>query len=229
MESIYNTLRSLPLFRGLSKEKLEEVVANTRLHFLKYLEGEPIVRVNDRCTHIKFIIKGSARITVSGGNDRFRVSHTVTGPDVIMPDYLFGRVTQYPCEVVAQTPVGILQIEKGDWVKMMMSDEVFLFNFLNIVSMNAQKSIDGVLALSTGSLEERIAFWILALTQARSTDIVLQARQRELYSLFNVQRMSLNATLESMRKRGLIEFTPDQIKVVSRRDLVDLLMKHDED
>lgn len=229
MDSIYNTLRSLPLFKGVAVEKLEEIVANTRLHFLKYSEGEPIVRQNERCTHIKFLISGSVRVSFSATRNRFKVSQTISAPDVIMLDYLFGRVTNYPCDAVALEPTGIVQLEKADFIKLMMNDEVFLFNFLNTLSMNAQKSIDGVLALSTGALEERIAFWILALTQTRSTDIILQARQRELYTLFNVQRMSLISTLESMRDRGLIEFTPTEIRVLSRRNLVELLMNHDED
>ena len=61
--------------------------------------------------------------------------------------------------------------------------------------MNAQKSVDGILALSSGNLEERIAFWIIALTQSSGSDIKISCRQRDLYSLFGVQRTSFFATL----------------------------------
>lgn len=229
MNTIFNTLRTLPLFKGVSNERLNEIVANTRLHFLKYLEGESIVRAGDPCTHIKFIISGQARMSFEGHGDRFRVLQTLTGPDVIAPDYLFGRQTTYPCNATALTQVSVLQIEKAECIKLMKTDEIFLFNFINILSMNAQKSVEGVLAFTSGSVEERIAFWILALTQAGSTDVVLQARHREVYALFNVQRMSFYASLESMKERGLIDYTPNEIKVVSRRALVELLMHHDEE
>ena len=102
-------------------------------------------------------------------------------------------------------------------------DQIFMFNFLNILSMNAQKSIDGVLSLTTGSLEERIAFWITALTQRGGTDIVLSCRQRDLYSLFGVQRTSFLATLDAMKQRGIIDYNQNEIRVVSRRDLLDIL------
>ena len=93
---------------------------------------------------------------------------------------------------------------------------------MNILSMNAQKSVDGILALSSGNLEERIAFWIIALTQSTGSDIKITCRQRDLYSLFGVQRSSFFATLESMKERGMIDYTQNEISVISRPDLVKL-------
>lgn len=94
--------------------------------------------------------------------------------------------------------------------------------------MNAQKAINGVLALTNGSLEERIAFWIVALTQRGGTDIVLSCRQRDLYSLFGVQRSSFMATLDSMKARGLIDYNQQEIKIISRPEMLDLLTRHSE-
>ena len=91
------------------------------------------------------------------------------------------------------------------------------------MSKNAQKAVDGILAITTGSLEERIAFWIISLTQRGGTDIALTCRQRDLYSLFGVQRTSFLATLESMRNRGIIEYNNNEIRINSRDSLLDIL------
>ena len=112
---------------------------------------------------------------------------------------------------------------KSDYIKILNTDEIFLFNFLNILSKNAQKAVDGILAITTGSLEERIAFWIISLTQRGGTDITLTCRQRDLYSLFGVQRTSFLATLESMRNRGIIEYNNNEIRINSRDSLLDIL------
>lgn len=220
---MYEILMALPLFHGVSYTKLSEVVGNTKFHFLKYLDGEKIIDAGEPCTHIKFIISGSARVSIENSDGRFRVSQTLKAPDVIAPDFLFGLDTTYPCTATAISSTGILQISKADYVKLLNSDPVFLFNFLNLLSMNAQKAVNGVLALTTGSLEERIAFWIVALTQRSGTEIVLQCKQRDLYSLFGVQRSSFIATLESMKQRGLIDFTQTEIAIHSRADIVSLL------
>ena len=100
-----------------------------------------------------------------------------------------------------------------------------LYNYLNYISTNAQKAVDGVIALTSGSLEERIAFWIIALTQRDAVNITLSCRQRDMYTLFGVQRSSFISTLDSMKERGLIDYTSSEIRVISRRDLRSLLLK----
>lgn len=223
MDSMYEILMGLPLFKGVSYERLSEIVGTAKFHFLKYLAGERIINAGDACTHIQFVISGSVRVTMSNADGRFKVSQTLKAPDVIAPDFLFGRATHYPCTVNAIEPAGLLQISKADYVTILNSDPVFLFNFLNTLSMNAQKAIEGVLAVAAGSLEERIAFWIIALTQRSGTDITLTCRQRDLYALFGVQRTSFIATLERMKERGLIEYDPTEIRITSRSGLLEML------
>lgn len=223
MDSMYEILMGLPLFKGVSREKISEIIEKARFHFLKYLEGETVVNAHEPCTHIKFIISGSVRLSITNHDERFRVSQTLRAPNVIAPDFLFGKAPFYPCSGVAIEPAGILQISKSDYMSILNNDNVFLFNFLNILSMNAQKAVDGILAITSGSLEERIAFWIVALTQRNGEDITLSCRQRDLYSLFGVQRTSLINTLESMKDRGLIDYKSNEISIKSRDRLLELL------
>jgi len=226
--SMYEYLMTLPLFKGVSYARLSEIVGNTRLAFLKYLPGQPMFNAGDQCSSIKFIISGHVRMTIRNDSDRVRVGQTLSAPAVISPDFLFGRNTQYPASAVALDTVSIMQIDKTDLIPLLQSDEIFLFNYLNILSTNAQKAVDGVLAITSGSLEERIAFWIIALTQMDSDDITLTAKQRDLYSLFGVQRTSFIAALDSMRAQGIIDYTPTEISVLSRRALRSVLLKQPE-
>ncbi len=223
MNSMYEILMGLPLFKGVSRYKISEVVGMTKFHFLKYLEGETVVTAGDPCTHIIFIISGKLRVTIANSNNRFKVSQTLEAPNVLAPEFLFGRAPFYPCTAVALEPVSILQISKTDYTKILNSDEIFLFNFLNILSRNAQKAVDGILAITTGSLEERIAFWIISLTQPGGTDIALTCRQRDLYSLFGVQRTSFISTLDSLKERGIIEYDANEIRINSRQSLLEIL------
>lgn len=225
VNSMYESLLTLPLFKGLSYTRLSEIVGNTRLAFLKYLPGETILTAGEPCSQIKFVIKGDVRLTISNSTDRFRVSQTLRAPALISPDFLFGRHTMYPGTAKAIDTVSIMQIDKADLIRLLQSDEIFIFNYLNMLSTNAQKAIDGIIALTSGSLEERIAYWIIALTQLGSDDIVLSARQRDLYTLFNVQRSSFIATLDSLKERGIIDYGTNEIRVLSRRALRSVLLK----
>lgn len=225
LNSMYENLMGLPLFNGVSYNRISEIVGNTRLSFSKYLPGEKILEAGDPCTRMMFIIGGNVRLTIRNSSDRFTIAQTLQAPTVVSPDFLFGRNTLYPATVTAIDTVSVMQIDKNDFISIIRSDEVCLFNYLNYISTNAQKAIDGVLALTSGSLEERIAFWIIALTQRDATDITLSCRQRDLYTLFGVQRSSFISTLDGMKSRGLIDYTSTEIRVISRTDLRSVLLK----
>ena len=61
MDSMYDVLLQLPLFQGVSRMKMSEIIEKTRFHFLKYQDNEIIAHRGEECTHMKFIVSGSAR------------------------------------------------------------------------------------------------------------------------------------------------------------------------
>lgn len=230
MVSMLEQLMELPLFRGVSHTRMAQTVGSAKFHFLKYPEGEVIIRAGDRCEHITFILSGSVRSVITNDTRRFSVGQTISAPAALAPNFLFGRVTTYPYTVTAHNGgASILQISKSDYVKILQSDSVFLFNFLNTLSVSAQKGIDGILSLISGSVEQRIVFWIVALTQPGGDDIVLDCPRRDLCSIFGVQRSTFDAALENMKQKGLISYTPKEICVVDRRRLVLMLERDAED
>ncbi|MEE0979642.1 MAG: Crp/Fnr family transcriptional regulator [Muribaculaceae bacterium] len=226
MDSVYNILMSLPLLNGVSRARIMEVAGKTKFHFLKYLKGETVVRAGDECDHLKFILSGSVRASISNPDNRFKVSQTLRTPLAITPEFLYGAMTKFPCDVLALEPTGIMQIAKADYLRLLSQDSVFLINYVNLVSSISQRATYGMIPLASGNLDERIAYWIVALTQRGGTDIVLECKQRDLYSLFGVQRSSFIATLDSMKQRGLIDYDSNAIIVNSRKDLLEMLNSH---
>lgn len=228
MSSMFELLMNLPLFRGVSRSRIAEVVGSAKFYFLKYPKGETVVRAGEECTHLAFVISGSVRSEISNSSKRFSVSQTLKAPSAIAPDFLFGRTTRYPGTVVALTDCSILKISKVDYIRILNADQVFMFNFLNTLSVNAQKALDGILALTSGGLDERIAFWIIALTQPGSEDIELTCKTRDLCNLFSVQRNVFDAACHEMEQRNLIRYSPRKIEIVDRREMLSLLERQSE-
>lgn len=226
--NMYESLMTLPLFKGISYKRVSEMVGNTRLAFFKYLAGQEIFSAGAKCDRIKFVFAGSVRLTMTSSSERVTISQTLKAPAIIQPDYLFGRNTHYPVSAVAVDTVSIIEIDKASLLNLLREDEIILFNYLNILSTDAQKSTDGMMAVISGSIEERIAFWIISMTQMGSEDIVLKARARDLYTVFGVARSSFMAALDRMVSMGIIEYTANEIKVLSRKGLRDVLLNHPE-
>lgn len=223
-ESMYEVLMSLPVFKGVSYSTITEIVGRVKFHFVKFDEGAAIASAGQACTGLMCVVSGRARLAVESADGRLRALQTVTAPDLIAPDFLFGRNTLYPMTARAwEGPCGVLLISKADYLNMLRHDEIFLFNFLNLLSKDAQKPLEGVLALTCGSLEERIAFWVVALTQPGSTDVVIECRHKDLYSMFGVPRAVFFQVLDAMKGKGLLDYESNRITVNSRRDMLDIL------
>lgn len=223
MDSMFDILAELPLFRGVTHERIASVVGTTRFHFLKYVAGNVIARAGESCTHVLFIISGNARISISNNDERFRIIQTLEAPDVISPDFLFGLSTVYPGTVTALDNISVVKVSKNDYLKILKSDEIFLFNFLNYLSMNAQKCVEGVLSMTNGSIEERLAMWVVAMTQPSAKDITIECKQRDLYSMFGVQRSSYMAAIERLVKNDIIKYEPGIIKISDRRRILNIM------
>lgn len=221
---MFEILMGMPLFHGVTYQKLSEIIGKHPFHFLKYEDGQQIIGTGEQCTHMKTIVSGKVRVTVANTDNRVKVSQTLEAPDIIAPDFFFGKTTCYPASVWALGTCGIMQIDKKDYLDIINSDPVFLFNFLNLISVNAQLSMEGVLSLTSGDLRKRIAYWIVALTQRNGRDIVMECRQRDLYGVFGVPRQSLVAALSEMKADGLVDYSTTRISVIDRRRLADLLM-----
>lgn len=220
---MFDQLMSLPLFQGVSRERMENTVGSIKFHFLKFPEGETVIRAGEPCTKLSFVLNGSVRSTVVNNTGRFAVAQTLDAPAILAPDFLFGRTTFHPATVVALESSSIVQIDKQDYVRILNSDSVYLLNYLNILSMNSQKGKLDILSLTTGDVDERIAFWISILTQATARDIVLSCRSRDLCSLFNTPRSLFMASLEKMKDAGLLDYTNTELFIKSRSALQSLL------
>ncbi len=223
MKSTIDVLLSLPLFNGVSTNKIQQIVGQHEFHFLKFTDGELLTVPGTPCTHIRFIISGRVRSWIDSPDGKIRVSQTLQAPNVIAPEFFFGRTTTYPCAVKALGTAGIVDIEKSEYIKIIKSDPVFLFNFLNLLSADAQQAVQGVMCLTSGDLRKRIAYWILALTQRGGEDIEMECRQRDLYTVFGVQRQSLISALSEMHTAGAITYTSNLIKVAVRDSLESIL------
>lgn len=223
MDSMFDFLTDIPLFRGVTRERIAQTVGSAKFHFLKFQAGQSIAEPGENCTHLQIILSGHVRVTITNSDGRLEVAQTLTGPDVIVPDFLFGPITVCPASVKALDDVSVIRISKNDYVNILSSDRIFLYNYLNYLSMNAQKCVEGVLSMTSGSIEERLAMWIIALTQPGGKDITVTCRKRDLNAMFGVSRNAFVAALDNLVDRGVITFVPGKISVHDRRLVLDVL------
>ncbi|MDE6427691.1 MAG: Crp/Fnr family transcriptional regulator [Muribaculaceae bacterium] len=221
---IYRTILDLPLIKGASSARLTEIAGKYKLHFLKFQPGQTIVTAGTPCDELKFVLTGVVRLTITDPDGLLTVSQTLTAPQVIAPDHLFGRLTQYPATVQAVETTGIMEISKEEYRRMLSSDTVFLFNYLNSVCTTSQRGPRWLTALTSGSPIQRIAYWISSLTQQGSTNIEIRAEKTDLHTVFGIPAPAWRSATNHLSSAGLIkDVTPHSFHVPSRAPLAALL------
>ena len=223
MNSMYHQLMQLPLFQGVSTEKITQLVEKLPFHFLKYRSGEKIVAAGDPSTHIRFIVSGRVRTVMNTTRLKVSIEQTLSTSHVLAPEYLFGRDNAYPFTAFADGPCGILQLLKGDYIKMINADKVFLFNILNYLSSGSQRGIAMALAARDGSVDERLAMLMKVLTVTGATDIVLKYKQKDLCSLLGTQRTTLIAMLDRLSEQEILEYDSTELRILDMDGLLALL------
>lgn len=220
---MFDKLLTLPLFQGISKKSLSLLVEKYPFHFLKFQKGDTIIEKGDACTHMRFVVSGSVDIVIESSKTRVQLSQTLDAPEVIAPDYLFGRATEYPCNVIANEDCGVLQIQKTDYIEMLQSEKILLFNILNYLSRNSQNRIWSFTTNAGGNFNTRFALLVYELTTRNSKNIKITYKQKDLCMLLGVRRTTLVIALEELKLHNIINYTQNEIQILNRRSLVDLI------
>ena len=60
--TMYETLLQLPLFQGMSKAELSEIIERVKFHFQKFDTGNILFSQGDICDKIVFLLSGEIEI-----------------------------------------------------------------------------------------------------------------------------------------------------------------------
>jgi CRP-like cAMP-binding protein len=206
----------LPLFQGINRARLSELVETTKFHFLKYPAGTQIAMRNAPCTHLKFLISGKIRTELINQSGKIKIIEEFKAPNVIAPNHLFGTVNRFPYDIYAVEDTSIMQIDKPTFISLMQNEEVFLINMLNITSYRSQRSLDSFSYLTSGDMKEKLANWILNFTNRKGENIRIVCKQKDLYTFFGVQRTVFMHALNELKQNNVIDYNMKEIMIQNR-------------
>ncbi len=223
MASMFEQLMSLPLFCGVSHEKLSRVVGQVKMEFLKYAPLATLIHAGDCCTHLVFLLSGSIEVNMGTADGLLSVRQTITAPAVVEPDFFFGRYTDSPATVTALDDVSVLRVLKNDYLKILNIDSVFMLNYLNTLAADAQRSVHSVLNFKKIGLVEQLALWVEILTRPGSTDIVLSTATGDFSNLLNAATPTFKEELAELQRQEVLRLEDGKLRILSRDRLLHLI------
>lgn len=210
------------LFQNISDVELHKILNCARAVTKEYRAGEYIFEQDEKPSRLFLLLKGRIYITkdfVSGKRD---VLYLVEEGNVFGEMFLFGNKERYWYNAVAVTDVIVLSLP-WDFFYHFCSNacehhKQLTQNMLEIVTERNLQITKKLHIVSTASLRERIAIWLLDASEDRNY-VELKMNREVLADFLGVTRPSLSRELMRMQKDGLIEVSKKQIKILDRAAL----------
>lgn len=178
--SMFETIMELPLFKGIGEEQLSLLLEKTSIEFLKFDDGESICKKDDPVSSVDFILSGRVKQNFKLENFDIEVNEILGKGSVINALQLYGLTTNSICSSTAIGKVSIMRISKSQYMNILLSDRIYILNFVNYLAANAQKSSIHIMGNQNSSIRRTLENLVLPLVARTSETIMLAGDDSEI-------------------------------------------------
>lgn len=217
---LYDTLLSLPLFLGMSKNDLQQAAGHTKFDFQKAKEGEVIVSEGDRCQQVYFLLTGDILVQTEADDHGYRIEEDITAPEIFQPERLFGLNQRYTHTYIAKNHCSLLCISKQEVMKLSNSFEIFRINLLNLISTQSQKAFRRILRVPPKTLEDRIIRFFESHCIRPAGEKNCYIKMNRIAEELNDSRLDISRALNRLQAQGHIQLSRGRIHIPALEKLI---------
>jgi CRP/FNR family transcriptional regulator, dissimilatory nitrate respiration regulator len=218
----YELLTNTPLFRGLSELEIKTILSAVPFHEKKFSAGTIIAQSGETVSRLMIVTSGTAKGEMVDYAGRVIKIEDIPAPNALASAFMFGPRNVFPVNVISVTDTRLLVIEKNDFLKLMMTNDHILVNFLNMISGRSQFLSEKIKFLNFRTIKGKLAQYILHRDESASNIVRLDRTQNDLADFFGVTRPSIARAIGEMEKDGLIKAEGKNIVIINRKDLAGL-------
>jgi CRP-like cAMP-binding protein len=219
-DSNMDDLKLSKLFAGISMEEQQVLFKKISLRSQKYVKGELIAFEGDECSSIGIVLSGEIIIQQLLPSGKKLVIDTLSPGNSFGEVIIFSDQKTYPASIEANEPSQILFISKENVLSLCALSQVFLNNFMNLLSNKILMLNRKVKSLSLQSPRQKTLNFIFENYQRQNSELLTFTESRkEMAELLNLPRPSLSRELAKLKNAGWIDFDRDWIKIVNLQRL----------
>lgn len=200
-------LLSTPLFQGLSKSDLIEIIGNTRFGFMKVEEGRVLYKANDPCKQLTILLSGQLEITTQSAGKAFKVVEYQSAPTLLQTERLFGLQQNYSSTYKTHTQCHFVTLAKSEVVRLYNTYEVFRINLINILASQLQREQSAKWHTHQGTLEEKVISFFAEHCLHPAGEKHYYIKMKDLGMELNTNRLEISKAINSLQCKGLLTHT----------------------
>lgn len=213
-------LHQLPLFQGIEHRDMQNIVAHTRFDFSKAEAGQTIVSEGQAMHHLLFLLNGTVYATRLSDSRRYSFTETLTAPQLIHPEHLFGLYPAYPRTIVAATDLNLVAVGKDDVLRLAKENLVFQINLNNTLATLAQKGLRQSWRTAPLTLRQRITRFIESHCTHPAGEKTIRITMQELAAELHANRIYVSRVLNDMQSEGLLHVSRGIIAIPALEKLL---------
>ena len=218
---MFKNLLSSPLFKGLTKTDLENLFHKTHYNIIRFNKGEMVALAGDPVVAMMIILEGHVKTEVVNESGKSLRMEDFTCSKVLAPGFIFGQITAFPVNVIANSKTRIIVVPKSSFVEMLSKNPVVLTNFLDILSNKTQFLVGKIKSTFLLPIEGKIASYLISISDNKlSNEFNLPQSHKWLAEKFGVTRPSVARVFSKMNTKGFIEQKGKHIKILNKEELV---------
>ena len=207
-------LAACPLFAGISREEIIEMMHTVRYRVQIYRKGELILLAGEQCMHAHIVVSGEVSASLMGPSGRIiRITMFHSG-NMLAPAFLFANDKRYPVTVEAVQETQVFRLQSQDIEFLIESDPRIAKNYIRIVS-NIVSFLTKKVGMLLMNVREKVALFLKEERKRQQTDRILVSMSRQaLADHFGIQKYSLLRCLKEMQENGSIVVDGKYIKLL---------------
>jgi CRP/FNR family transcriptional regulator, dissimilatory nitrate respiration regulator len=218
----FNQLLQAPLFRGLSINEIEKVMTGIPKKIRKYKAGAFIAYSGEKVNSMMIVLNGTVKGEMVDYSGRVIKIEDIPAPGALAAAFLFGSRNNFPVNVITISETELLIIEKSEFLKMLMSNDMILANFLDMISNRSQFLSEKIKFLNFKTIKGKLAQFLLQRAGKDLISFSLNMTQADLADFFGVARPSVARALGEMEEEGLIKASGKNITIRDKMKLKQL-------
>lgn len=218
--TMYDTLLQLPLFQGLGKNDITEILSKVKFHFRKYESGEYVFRQGDACSEVGFLLGGTLVAETFSRSQTYQFIEELPVPSVIELYSLFGIRPLFHASYRAVTEVNMLTIDKGYLSEIVGGYVPCSLNFSNIICTRAQYLYQHIWSDVTGDLDIRFTQFLMRRSSRPAGHKLLRIKMEDLAVLLDDRRINVSRMLNALQAEGVIHLRRKEIEIPALEKLL---------
>lgn len=220
----YSVLSQAPLFKGFTMDEIEKILLAVPHHFRKYNAGSMISQSGEPVNSLMVVMNGVVKGEMVDYAGRVIKIEDIPAPGALASAFMFGSRNRFPVNVIAITGTELLIIDKPEFLKLLMSKDKILINFLDMISNRSQFLSEKIKFLNFKTIKAKLAHYILQKAGKEGSLIILEVTQNDLAEFFGVARPSVARALSELEDDGFLVADRKNITILDKKGLSDLII-----